>query len=310
MEKILFPLKYMKVTQGMGGSYSHKGTHAIDYGWGGDEKVYAPFTGTVKIVGGGGNANGIWLASNEKVEFADGTIDYAVIKVAHDNDISDMYVGKVIKQGEHFYNMGTAGNVTGKHVHIEMARGSHAGWHKNQDGVWMIDNSIDQTKAFFVPRDVEIIKDGGYGWRFLVEHVGTPVERNLYVEQAEVLIDNLRARTAPNGDKLGYINKGIYNIIDTKRDGDYTWYNVEPNIWIAYNEEWTTHLTAIEEKPSAEKIQDDLEKAKKENQELKIKIMELEKELEAYKTYKEFSAPAKGVYYIDLGESEKVLYKD
>lgn len=327
MEKIIFPLKYMNVTQGMDGSYSHKGTFAIDYGTGGDEKVYAPFTGTIKKIynTGDGNANGVWLLSNEKVLFADGSIDYAVMKCAHDNDISDLYIGKIIKQGQYFYDMGTAGNATGKHVHIEIAKGGKIGWYQNKDGNWMLTNSLDQTKAFFVPKDVKIKKDGGYTWKTLVEEVGAPVKRDIYVEQVEVLVDNLRARKTPSleGEKLGYISKGIFNVLQTTKADDYTWFEVEKDVWIAYNEDWTTHLSAQKKEPTIEEVQEALDKAKTENSELKLKINELTNkneelilELEQLKEenvknseYAIFTAPSKGVYYIELEESEMVYYK-
>lgn len=250
MEKILFPLKYMKVTQGMNGAYSHKGTYAIDYGYGGDENVYAPFTGTIKKIYTGSGANSIWLLSNSKVEFADGSKDYAIMKCAHDNNISDLSIGKVIKQGQHFYNMGTAGQVTGKHVHIEIAKGSKVGWYQNSAGNWMITGSIDQTKAFFVPSDVKIVKDGGYAWKALIEQIGAPVKRDTTKNQVEVKIDNLRARKAPNGEKMGYINKGIYNVISEKKDGDYLWYQVETNTWIAFDSSWATYYPLVKEEPT------------------------------------------------------------
>lgn len=310
MEKILFPLKYMKVTQGMNGAYSHKGTFAIDYGTGGDEKIYAPFTGTIKKIynTGKGSANGTWLLSNEKVQFADGSIDYAVFKCAHDNDISDLYVGKVIKQGQHFYNMGTAGNATGKHVHIEIAKGNKVGWYENNDGNWMITNSIDQTKAFFVPSDVKIVKNGGYTWKPLIEYLGTPVKRDLYVDQVEVKVDNLRARKEPNGEKLGYINKGIYNVLETKQEADYKWFRVEANIWIAYNAEWENYFTATQKELTKEELQNEIENLNKKIVSLNTIINNQQdriKALENKETFKfEFKVPRTERYAIDLKEGE------
>ena len=52
MEKILFPVKIMLITQGMNGSFSHKGTKAIDCGWVNEnnKKLYAPFTGVISQI--------------------------------------------------------------------------------------------------------------------------------------------------------------------------------------------------------------------------------------------------------------------
>ena len=319
MEKILFPLKYMNVTQKMNGSYSHKGTFAIDFGHGGDEKVYAPFTGTIKKIynTGSGSANGVWLLSNDKVEFADGTIDYAVVKVIHDNDISDLWVGKVVKQGEHFYNMGTAGNATGKHVHIEVAKGNKVGWYENSYGNWMITNSIDQTKAFFIPSDVVIKDNGGYNWTMLVDYVGTPVARDIYKEQLEVKVDKLRARKSPNGEKLGYINLGIYNILESKEQDGYVWYKVENDKWIAYQEDWIT-LYKAQEKPVVDDEPDEQEKEivalKEQVVKLEQENLKLKQEIETLNAYIEsdkevkfiFIAPQDGRFAIDLKKDEEL----
>lgn len=306
MEKILFPLKYMNVTQGMNGAYSHKGTFAIDYGTGGDEKVYAPFTGTIKKIynTGDGNANGVWLLSNEKVLFADGSIDYAVMKCAHDNDISDLYIGKVIKQGQYFYDMGTAGNATGKHVHIEIAKGGKVGWYQNKDGNWMLTNSINQTKAFFVPNDVKIAKNGGYNWHNLEVYLGIPVERNLYAEQVEIKIANLRARRSPNGEIRGYINKGIYDILETKEEANYTWFKVESNLWIAYSSNWANYYKGVEVDSAKEELEKQIENLNATIKEQQAKIDALEKNKTPKFTYTTTKA---GLFCLDLSEGETLI---
>jgi len=56
------------------------------------------------------DANEVWLESIEKQEYPDGTIDYMTIMFAHDDDISDLFVGKRIKKNEIFYKEGTKGN--------------------------------------------------------------------------------------------------------------------------------------------------------------------------------------------------------
>ena len=85
MEKAVFNIKKLNVTQGMNGSFSHNGELAIDIG-GACEWFKAPFTGTIKRIYT--NTNTVWLESNEKVLYADGTIDYMTIMTHHDNDIS------------------------------------------------------------------------------------------------------------------------------------------------------------------------------------------------------------------------------
>jgi len=80
IEKAHFPMKYMNITQGVNGSYSHKGTNAIDLA-GKDSKidnVFAPFTGIIKKIYTK-NGNFVWLESCDKVQYADGTIDYMTV---------------------------------------------------------------------------------------------------------------------------------------------------------------------------------------------------------------------------------------
>lgn len=167
MEKILFPVKIMDITQGMDGKVSHRGTKAIDCGWVNEEnkKLYAPFTGIVKQINH--DSNGIWFQSKEKVLFADGTVDYATVKTIHDNDISDLFVGKEIKQGEYYYKMGNKGNATGIHVHIEISRGHVTGYKpKNQYGNYEMPNTINVYDGFCL-KDDAVVRDGkGYAWKY------------------------------------------------------------------------------------------------------------------------------------------------
>ena len=169
MEKAVLNIKTLNVTQGMNGSFSHNGELAIDIG-GACEWFKAPFTGTIKRIYA--NTNTVWLESNEKVLYADGTIDYMTIMTHHDNDISDLYVGKVIKQGEVYYHPGVKGYATGSHIHMGVGRGKFVspGWYKGQyqpqiDGyAWPIYNQYDVTKALFLYDKINV-QYAMYDWK-------------------------------------------------------------------------------------------------------------------------------------------------
>lgn len=166
MEKILFPVKIMSITQGMNGSFSHKGTKAIDCGWVNEEnkKLYAPFTGVISQIKAGSNS--VWFHSKEKVLFADGTVDYATVRTVHDNDVSDLYVGKEIKQGEYYYKMGDKGNTTGVHVHIEISKGHVTGYkEKNSYGNYEMPNTINVYDGFCLGEDIIVQEGAGYDWK-------------------------------------------------------------------------------------------------------------------------------------------------
>ena len=111
MEKIMYPLKNMWITC-VPGQYLHKYCQAID-DQGKDyatiDKIYAPFTG--KVVRKYPSECEIWFESIDKVEFADGTIDYATMLLAHKDRYDDIKEGSIYKQGEVIYSEGTkAGN--------------------------------------------------------------------------------------------------------------------------------------------------------------------------------------------------------
>ena len=118
MEKPIYPLKNMRITQGYGEG-THVDSYAIDDAGENTsiEEIYAPFSGTIKKIYTQ-DANEVWLESDNPVEYPDGTIDYMTILLAHTNDISKLYVGKKIKQKEAFYKEGTSGNATGNHCQV------------------------------------------------------------------------------------------------------------------------------------------------------------------------------------------------
>ena len=100
----------------------------------------------------------------------------------------------------------------------------------------------------------EVLNTKGLKFRNLVKSIGNPVQRNEKVKQIEVLIDNLRVRSKPNGDILGYANKGIYNVLNVIEDNNYIWYEIDENMWIASSEgDWTVFYDPIQEEVIIEK---------------------------------------------------------
>ncbi len=174
-EYAMFPMTTLNITQGINGGFSHMGTLAIDNAGkdSGIESAYAPFTGTIKKIY---NEYQVWLESSNPVVWADGTIDYMTILVVHDNDTSDLYVGKPIKQGERFFEEGTAGYATGNHIHLEVAKGkmSGSGWYKNSYGIWTITNAVNPFDALFLSDTTNVKNDYGYNWRYLSQSAINP----------------------------------------------------------------------------------------------------------------------------------------
>lgn len=167
MEKPLYPSPYMRITQGYGMG-SHRDSYAIDDAGSdsGIDYITAPFTGTIRKIYTS-DANEVWLESNEPVEYPDGTIDYMTVLFAHDNDVSNLYVGKVIRRGERFYEEGTKGNASGNHCHIECGRGRFAGsgWVQNSAGYWSILNRKKPEECFFIDESIHVLNDYGYQFK-------------------------------------------------------------------------------------------------------------------------------------------------
>ncbi len=261
MEKAMYPIKTIRITQ-----RDHQGTHADCFATdeagpdGGISSLFAPFTGIIKKIYSK-DANEVWLESVEPVLFADGTKDYMTIMFCHDNDVSDLWVGKIIKQGEVFYQEGTRGYATGNHCHFECAKGKFTGtgWHKDNAGYWSINNGKLVTDCLFIDDSYNVVQTLGLSFKNVkeveIKKYGTPVARNEYVNQIKINADNVRARTSPHGEIIGYMNPGIYNSIEFTTTAGYDWHKVEEGLYFA-NGEWAEWLPK-KEKPVEEPKSDD-----------------------------------------------------
>lgn len=194
MEKPIFPAKYMRITQGYNEG-THKNSFAIDNADvdGTKSIIYAPFTGIIKKIYQN-DANEVWLESTDKVEYPDGTVDYMTIMFAHADDISNLFIGKRIKQNEAFYKEGTKGNVTGAHCHIECGQGklTEDGWHKNNSGYWSINNGKKPEECLWINDEIKIIDSNNYNFKKIST---TPVE--IKNEEKTIIF------TAPKTDLYG-----------------------------------------------------------------------------------------------------------
>ena len=167
MQRALFPMRNMKITQGYS-TGTHRDSYAIDNAGkdGSVENVFAPFDCVVKKIYTA-DANEVWIESKDPVQYADGTEDYMTILLAHDNDVSNLKVGQEIKQGAVFYQEGTKGQATGNHIHMECGKGKFegTGWFQNAAGYWGILNAKKPQECLWVGTDVNVMNDGGYKWR-------------------------------------------------------------------------------------------------------------------------------------------------
>lgn len=185
MQKAILPLRYIGISQGMNGATSHLGLKAIDFGW--NQKYYkestellAPFDGVVVWKQGGSNT--IAFQSNEKVEYADGTVDYMTVITAHDNNAPA--VGKTFKQGEVYSHAGTAGGVP-LHCHLEVQKGKFQSYtaikNTSKDGrynSYIFPNTYIPYEALFV-RDDELFTTNKANNPYIWKKVGDETVNNL-----------------------------------------------------------------------------------------------------------------------------------
>ena len=179
-----FPMKYVNITQVPNGGYSHKGRKAVDNAGKdtGIDDVFAPFDCKVVWKDTGSAKTGIVIQNTVDVLCADGITRNAntiQLMLWHDNYIGDLSVGQLIKQGEVFYQEGTAGKASGNHLHFNVGIGTYQGGYplvKNSDGNWEIKNEIDPTKIFFLDEDNKVIRLNGMSWVKYVQPIEQEVE--------------------------------------------------------------------------------------------------------------------------------------
>ena len=155
-EVCLFPLEYLRMSQGEHNLY------ALDFlGWGANGRIYdcpcyAPFSG--EVVYTGNDHNMIYWSLNP-VRLINGLLSHVSILVAHD-DTPPAAVGTRFTQGDLWYHTGNFGYSSGDHLHIEVALG-HVKWDtsgthlKNPAHMWQV-MAVNDT----------VISDGsGLNWR-------------------------------------------------------------------------------------------------------------------------------------------------
>lgn len=164
----LFPLEYLDVSQGEGGSYSHAGTLSIDFlGYeNGYRKYKCPYYAPCdcKVVYHANYYN-VWQSLKEVITPAGK--QYITFVVIHDDNPPSL--GTVAHQGELIGHTGTNTSpggtpVTGDHVHINTANGKYAGWYTVSSGKRQLKNSNHVYSIFYV-NDTNIIDGYGYNWR-------------------------------------------------------------------------------------------------------------------------------------------------
>ncbi len=126
MQYFKFPMKVVNVTQTPDNNFSHKGSISAWDNAGKDtgiDDAFAPTDSEIVWIDKGSAKTGVLISNTVEAKMSNGIVTkpYTVNTLFwHDNDITDLYVGKQLKQGEVFYQEGTAGHATGNHVHFNV----------------------------------------------------------------------------------------------------------------------------------------------------------------------------------------------
>lgn len=84
-------------------------------------------------------------------------------------------------------------------------------------------------------------------------NIKTSVNRDTSKDQIEVLVERLKVRKSANGDwnEGIFAPLGIYDILEVKTEGEYTWAKLDDECWIAINDVdgWTKTYMKEEKKP-------------------------------------------------------------
>lgn len=160
----MYPNPVMNITQSINGSYSHRGTNAIDDAQAntGISNGYAPCD-MVCVATDYVNGNAMFWQSVNPVRTRNYGVTHIYMMVIHDNT-ANAYKGMTIAQGQQLFSEGTAGYATGNHNHIEVGIGQFKGMYVlNAYGVYMMPGNVNPADVFFVD-DTRIINGGGLNW--------------------------------------------------------------------------------------------------------------------------------------------------
>ena len=166
LEFFMCPFTDFVLTCGPNESKYHMGTQAIDVRGavrGVRYAYYAPATSRcIKTYPSSGQA--MWQTVNN-VHCSNGYTGKVTYMTVHDDTLNAIPGQTVVPQGSQLGNMGTKGNASGVHCHIEFSESADTSWFKNSYGNYMFNNEVDPENVMYM-NDTNIIY--GYGnWKYI-----------------------------------------------------------------------------------------------------------------------------------------------
>ena len=225
MQKLLFPMQFVNITQGSYGSFSHKNLKAIDNAGrdSGADIVFSSGHGKFTYVERKYNAYSSVSYKNVISPLGE---EYKEVNILHYHQtaLPLFKVGDKLRPYEHFSyegkNFEPGGGATGNHQHFETR-------------IWIDGNrtNIVPEQLFFLKRGFHIFVKNTSKYKFY----WLSDERNVLKNQIKVNFDryNIRTSTEIADNIIGYAEPGYYDVLEIKKDNGYTWYKIYDNMWIA-----------------------------------------------------------------------------
>lgn len=226
------PLDYINLTDGFGyrkdpisGADSYH--YAIDLGWHKTigSPIYAIYDSKVVYEGYDSDLGNYIVLTYDKT---DCTIIYRFL---HMRDRSLYKKGDNVKRKDIVGYMGTTGYSTGVHLHFEYWICPKGYNYSSGDRSKYAKNPFQYCYLF------EDQETSAAAKNYVIKVVGTAIQKSKDTtkNQLEVVLDKLRCRKSGSleGDILGYIDYGIYDILDKVEKDNYTWYKIANEKWVA-----------------------------------------------------------------------------
>ncbi len=115
-QKLCWPMRYVNITQGSNGEFSHKNVYAVDLAGKdtGADEIFAQGVGTVIEI----TDTSVTVRYPNVIGQSGTLYKFCDVRFYHQTADRGITVGKKLKKGAVFMHEGKKGNATGNHVHV------------------------------------------------------------------------------------------------------------------------------------------------------------------------------------------------